>query len=63
MEVTQEDLQTMLETEAGRSAVIHLVLAFQNKLDNTLSEMEANAKWARDDMRQTIEWSKSQKDL
>ena len=61
MEVTQENLQTMLETPAGRSTVIHLVLAFQNKLNNTLSEMEANAKWARNDMRQTIEWS--QKDL
>lgn len=58
--ITQEELQGLLETRAGQSALIQLVLSLQHELHHTLRELESNAHWARRNAEQSVEWVRGQ---
>ena len=60
MAITQKDLQSMIKSEAGQSAVISLVLRFQSELDDTLKVLESHASRTRESVCHSIDWAHSQ---
>ena len=58
--ITQEELQELLETRTGQSAIIQLVLSMQHELHHTLREVESRIQWTRRDAGRVVEWAREQ---